>query len=84
MAERNGIALPYPSVEALKAAYRFRDLQGFLDLYYQGASVLIREDDFHDLAWSYLETARRQNILYAEIFFDPQAHTRRGIPFETR
>ncbi len=81
LAERNGIALPYPSVEALKAAYRFRDLQGFLDLYYQGMNVLVREDDFYDLAWSYLEKARQQNTLYAEIFFDPQAHTRRGVPF---
>ena len=82
LAERNGVALPYPSVEALRAAYRFPDLQGFLDLYYQGMNVLIREDDFYDLAWSYLEKAHRQNILYAEIFFDPQAHTRRGVPFE--
>jgi len=80
LAERNGIALPYPSVEALRAAYRFPDLQGFLDLYYQGMNVLVREQDFYDLAWSYLETARRHNILYAEIFFDPQAHTRRGVP----
>jgi len=82
LAERNGIALPYPSVEALRAAYRFHDLQGFLDLYYQGMNVLIREQDFHDLAWSYLEKAQQHNILYAEIFFDPQAHTRRGVPFE--
>jgi adenosine deaminase len=83
LAERNGVALPYASVEEVRAAYRFRDLQGFLDLYYQGMNVLIREQDFHDLAWSYLEKARQHNILYAEIFFDPQAHTRRGIPLET-
>jgi adenosine deaminase len=82
LAERNGVMLPYPSVEALRAAYRFRDLQSFLDLYYQGTSVLVHEQDFYDLARSYLETARQQNILYAEIFFDPQAHTRRGVPFE--
>jgi adenosine deaminase len=83
LAERNGIALPHPSVDALKAAYRFPDLQGFLDLYYQGMNVLVRENDFYDLAWSYLEKAQRQNILYAEIFFDPQAHTRRGVPLAT-
>ena len=82
LAERNGVMLPYPSVEALRAAYRFRDLQSFLDLYYQGTSVLVHEQDFYDLARSYLETARQQNILYAEISFDPQAHTRRGVPFE--
>jgi adenosine deaminase len=83
LAERNGIALPHPSVDALKAAYRFPDLQGFLDLYYQGMNVLVRANDFYDLAWSYLEKAQRQNILYAEIFFDPQAHTRRGVPLAT-
>ena len=83
LAERNGVQLAHASVEALRAAYRFRDLQGFLDLYYQGMNVLIHEQDFYDLAWSYLETAHRQNILYAEIFFDPQAHTRRGVPLAT-
>jgi adenosine deaminase len=82
LAERNGVMLPAPSVEALRAAYRFRDLQGFLDLYYQGTGVLVHEQDFYDLARAYLEKARQQNILYAEIFFDPQAHTRRGVPFE--
>lgn len=82
-AAKNAVALPYTSVDAARAAYRFHSLQDFLDLYYQGTSVLMDEGDFHDLAWSYFERARRQNVLHAEVFFDPQAHTRRGIPFAT-
>jgi adenosine deaminase len=81
LAARNRIDLPYASVEALRAAYRFESLRDFLDIYYQGTSVLIEEQDFYDLACSYFDKALRQNVLHAEIFFDPQAHTRRGVPF---
>jgi adenine deaminase len=83
LAARNGITLPYLSVEALRNAYQFGKLQDFLDLYYQGMSVLRTEEDFYDLAWAYLEKAHVQNILHTEIFFDPQGHTTRGIAFET-
>ena len=82
-AERNRIALPYPSVEAPRAAYRFGRLQDFLDIYYQGMAVLRTEEDYYEMTWAYLEKAHDQNVLYAEIFFDPQAHTSRGIAFET-
>lgn len=82
-AERNGIALPYASVEALRAAYDFGELQDFLDLYYQGMRILQTEKDFYEMTWAYLEKARAQNIVHAEIFFDPQGHTSRGIAFET-
>ena len=83
LARRNGIRLPYASVEALHQAYRFRNLQDFLDLYYQGMSVLITEQDFYDLAWAYLERARADNVRHVEMFFDPQGHTSRGIAFAT-
>jgi adenine deaminase len=83
LARRNGIKLKYPSVEALRQAYRFRDLQDFLDLYYQGMSVLVTEQDFYDLAWAYLERARADNVRHVEMFFDPQGHTSRGIAFAT-
>lgn len=83
LAARNGIALPYPSVEALRQAYSFSRLQDFLDLYYQGMSVLQKETDFHDLAAAYLLRVQSQGLRYAEIFFDPQAHLSRGIAFET-
>lgn len=83
LARRNGIALPYASVEALRAAYNFADLQSFLDLYYACADVLRTEADFHDLMLAYLRRARADHIVHAEIFFDPQTHTARGIPFET-
>ncbi len=83
LAGRNGVRLPYDGVDTTRAAYRFGNLQEFLDLYYQGMSVLIEEQDFYDLTWAYLEKARQQNILHAEIFFDPQAHTARGVAFET-
>lgn len=82
-AAKNAVALPYVSVEAARAAYRFQSLQDFLDLYYLRTSVLMDEEDFYDLAWAYFVRARRQNVLHAEVFFDPQAHTRRGIPFAT-
>jgi len=81
LARRNDIDLPFPSVEAARAAYEFTDLQSFLDLYYQGARVLVREQDFHDLSWAYLTRARAQGVRHAEIFFDPQTHTDRGVPF---
>jgi adenosine deaminase len=83
LAARNGVTLPFPGVEALRAAYDFRDLQSFLDLYYAGASVLRTAEDFHDLAWAYLERAAREGVTRAEIFFDPQTHTARGVPFAT-
>ncbi len=82
LAQRNGVALPYASVETLRAAYAFSDLQSFLDIYYAGASVLLKEQDFFDMAWAYLERAAADNVVHAEIFFDPQTHTTRGVPFE--
>jgi adenosine deaminase len=83
LAARNGVALPYASVEALRAAYAFKDLQSFLDIYYAGASVLLKEEDFFDLAWAYFERAAADNVVHAEVFFDPQTHTERGVPIET-
>ncbi|MBT3399166.1 MAG: adenosine deaminase [Rhodospirillaceae bacterium] len=83
LAKRNDIALPYDSVEEIRAAYEFDGLQDFLDLYYAGMSVLIEERDFYDLTWAYLETVADQGVTHVEIFFDPQAHTDRGIAFET-
>ena len=83
LAARNSIALPYADVEALRAAYRFGSLQDFLDLYYQGMNVLQQERDYYDLAMAYLRRAAEQNVLHAEIFFDPQGHTERGIAFRT-
>ncbi len=79
LAQRNGITLAYPSVEALRAAYAFTDLQSFLDIYYAGASVLITEQDFFDMAWAYFERAAADRVLHAELFFDPQTHTERGV-----
>jgi adenosine deaminase len=82
LAERNRVPLAYPSVDALRAAYAFTDLQSFLDVYYAGASVLIEERDFFDLAWAYFERAAADNVVHAELFFDPQTHTARGVPIE--
>jgi adenosine deaminase len=82
LAQRNGVALPYAGVEALRAAYAFADLQSFLDLYYAGAAVLRKEEDFFDMAWAYFERAAADNVVHAEVFFDPQTHTDRGVPFE--
>ena len=79
LAQRNGIALAYPSVEALRAAYAFTDLQSFLDIYYAGASVLIEEQDFFDMAYAYFERAAADQVVHAELFFDPQTHTERGV-----
>ena len=83
LARRNGIKLPYESVEALRRAYQFGNLQDFLDLYYQGMSVLISEPDFYDLAFAYLRRAHADNVRHVEMFFDPQGHTSRGIAFAT-
>jgi adenosine deaminase len=83
LAERNGIELPYRDVDELSAKYDFQDLQSFLDLYYATMDVLRTERDFTDLAEAYLTRARQQGVRHAEIFFDPQAHTGRGVPFET-
>jgi len=82
LAARNGVALPHPNVEALRAAYAFRDLQSFLDIYYAGAAVLRTEQDFFDLAFAYLERAAADNVVHAEIFFDPQTHTERNVPID--
>ncbi len=83
IAARNRVRLPYASVEEVRAAYAFSNLQDFLDLYYAGASVLVEARDFHDLTWSYLTRAHADNVRHAEIFFDPQTHTGRGVPFAT-
>ncbi|MBX3608509.1 MAG: adenosine deaminase [Hydrogenophaga sp.] len=79
LAQRNGVKLPYASVEALREAYAFTDLQSFLDIYYAGASVLLHEADFFDMAWAYLQRAHADNVIHTEIFFDPQTHTARGV-----
>jgi len=83
LAQRNGVGLRYASIEALRRAYQFRNLQDFLDIYYQGMSVLITEQDFYDLAFAYLERAHADNVQHVEMFFDPQGHTSRGVPFST-
>jgi len=83
IAERNKINLKYKSVEELHSAYKFNNLQDFLDIYYAGANVLITEQDFYDLTLAYLEKMKSQNVLHTEIFFDPQTHTARGIEFST-
>jgi adenine deaminase len=83
LAARNGISLPYASAEAMRAGYGFTDLTSFLVVYYESMSVLLTEQDFYDLAMAYFRTASAQHVLYAEIFFDPQAHTSRGVAFET-
>jgi len=82
-AARNGIELPFPNVEAVRAAYEFTNLQSFLDIYYQGAAVLRTKDDFSDLMSAYLERAITDGITRTEMFFDPQIHTQRGVPFAT-
>ena len=83
LAQRNGLSLPYASVEALREAYAFTNLQSFLDIYYAGASVLLQEADFHDMAWAYFLHAKADNVVHAELFFDPQTHTARGVPMAT-
>lgn len=83
LAEKNRIAFPYQTVEQMQAAFEFTDLQSFLDLYYASVSVVRTEEDFHDLTLAYLKKAASQNVRHTEIFFDPQTHTDRDIPFET-
>jgi len=82
LAERNDVELPYADVDAISKAYNFNCLQDFLNLYYQGMSVLLTAQDFHDLTWAYLLRCHQQNVVHCEIFFDPQGHTERGISFE--
>ncbi len=83
LARRNNIEIPFTSVEEVRAAYKFNNLQEFLDIYYQGACVLIKEQDFYDLTWAYLLRLKADNCVHAEVFFDPQTHTDRGISFDT-
>lgn len=83
LARRNAVALPWPTVEAVRAAYAFTDLQSFLDVYYAGAAALIHAADFHDLAMAYFARAHADGVVHAELFFDPQTHTVRGVPFAT-
>ena len=83
IAAKNNCRIPFESVADIHRAYNFRDLQSFLDIYYQGAQILLDEDDFYRLTWSYLQKAAEQNVRHTEIFFDPQTHTARGIKFET-
>lgn len=83
LAQRNGVELPYESVDSLRKAYAFDNLQSFLDIYYAGASVLLKEQDFYDMTMAYLQRAAADNVRHAEIFFDPQTHTARGVPFQT-
>jgi len=83
LARRNGVALPYADVTEVRAAYAFGDLQSFLDIYYAGAAVLVREADFHDLALAYFRRAAADGVVHAELFFDPQTHTARGVALAT-
>ncbi len=83
LAQRNQIAIPFSSPDEVRTAYQFSNLQSFLDIYYQGANVLIHEQDFFDLTWAYLLRCQQDNVMHTEIFFDPQTHTARGIAFET-
>ena len=84
LAERNGVRLSYPSVEALRAAYAFNNLQEFLDVYYTGMSVLLKDEDFYDLTWACLKRVHEDNVVHLELFFDPQAHLERGIPLDVQ
>lgn len=83
LAKRNNVSIPFDSPEQIRQAYQFENLQSFLDIYYQGAEVLIEEQDFYDLTWEYLLRCQKDNVIHTEIFFDPQTHTDRGIAFET-
>ena len=83
IAQRNQIEIPYKSVEEVKQAYNFHNLQSFLDIYYAGANVLVHEQDFYDLAWAYFEKCHEDRVMHTEMFFDPQTHTDRGVAFET-
>eukprot|EP01028_Stygiella_incarcerata_P007788 TRINITY_DN32588_c0_g1_i1.p1 TRINITY_DN32588_c0_g1~~TRINITY_DN32588_c0_g1_i1.p1 ORF type:complete len:239 (-),score=-9.75 TRINITY_DN32588_c0_g1_i1:49-765(-) len=83
LAKRNNIKIPYNSVEEVRAAYDFTNLQSFLDIYYAGANVLLHKKDFYDLTWAYILKCVQNNIIHTEIFFDPQTHTQRGVSFDT-
>jgi adenosine deaminase len=83
LARRNQVTIPFSSAAEVRAAYEFDNLQSFLDIYYQGANVLVKEQDFYDLCWAYLLRCQQDNVLHTEIFFDPQTHTARGIAFDT-
>ena len=83
LAKRNNISIPYKNIEEVKAAYNFKNLDSFLNIYYQGSKVLINEMDFFDLTWAYLLKCKEDNIVHTEIFFDPQAHVDRGVSFDT-
>ncbi|MBP6639415.1 MAG: adenosine deaminase, partial [Bacteroidia bacterium] len=83
IAQRNQVPIRFASVEEVKQAYNFSNLQDFLDIYYEGAKVLLHEQDFYDLTFTYLEKLHAQNVVHAEIFFDPQTHTDRGVSFGT-
>jgi adenosine deaminase len=83
LAKRNGVSLPFDSVDAVRRAYNFGNLQDFLDIYYRGMSVLLTEQDFYDLAFAYLRRAQADNVRHVEMFFDPQGHTSRGVDFKT-
>ena len=83
LAERNGVVIPYASVDDLRRAYAFTNLQSFLDIYYAGASVLLTEQDFYDMAWAYFVRAAADNVVHTELFFDPQTHTERGVSMQT-
>ncbi|WP_018863907.1 adenosine deaminase [Thioalkalivibrio sp. ARh3] len=83
LAERNGVELPYGSIDEVRAAYQFEDLQSFLDIYYAGACVLLTEQDFYDLTWAYLQRCQEDHVRHTEIFVDPQTHTERGVAFAT-
>ncbi|UTJ07781.1 adenosine deaminase [Arcobacter roscoffensis] len=83
LSKRNNIKIPYKTVEEVKAAYNFTNLQSFLDIYYAGANVLITKQDFYDMTWEYILKCKEDNVIHTEIFFDPQTHTQRGIAFET-
>ena len=83
MLQKTIIKIPYQTIEEVKAAYNFTNLQSFLDIYYAGANVLITKDDFYDMTWAYILKCVENNIIHTEIFFDPQTHTSRGIAFDT-
>lgn len=82
LAKKNNVEIPYDSVEDVRAAYNFNNLQSFLDIYYAGANVLLTKDDFYDLTWEYILKCVEDNVIHTEIFFDPQTHTERGVAFE--
>ena len=82
LAKRNNIKIPFKNINDVKSAYNFKNLESFLNIFYQGSKVLITEQDFFDLTWAYLLKCKEENIVHTEIFFDPQTHTKRGISFD--